>query len=83
MAQSSLKPFGVFTVRDSSKKGERGFWLRIGNAFPHQEGEGFNIRLDALPLDGKLVILPPKEVLAEDAPASAPDGNWPQASPTT
>lgn len=74
MAQSNLKPFGVFTVRESPKKGERGFWTRIGSAFPHQDGEGFNLRLDALPLDGKLVILPPKEEPAEAVPASEPSG---------
>jgi hypothetical protein len=67
MPQSTVKPFAVFTVRDSPKKGERGFWTRIGTAFPHQEGEGFNVRLDALPVDGKLVILPPKEEPKDEA----------------
>ena len=68
MAQSTQKTLGVFTVREPVKKdkGERSFWTRIGTAFPHQDGEGFNIRLDALPLDGKLVLLPPKDDSAKD-----------------
>jgi len=32
-------------------------WIRVGAAFPHREGGGLNIMLDALPLDGKLVVL--------------------------
>jgi len=71
MASSNNKPFAVYTVRESPKKGERDFWTRIGSAFPHQGGDGFNVRLDALPMDGKLVILPPKEdTTSKDGSAS-------------
>jgi hypothetical protein len=34
-------------------------WTRVGAAFPHKEGVGFNIELKALPVDGRLVALPP------------------------
>jgi hypothetical protein len=34
-------------------------WTRIGAAFPHKEGIGFNIELKAFPIDGRLVVLPP------------------------
>ena len=34
-------------------------WTQVGVAFPHKEGEGFNIELRCLPLNGRLVILPP------------------------
>jgi hypothetical protein len=34
-------------------------WTKIGAAFPHKEGPGFSIKLKALPLDGRLVVLPP------------------------
>ena len=34
-------------------------WTRIGVAFPHQNGPGFNVQLRALPLDGRIVLLPP------------------------
>jgi hypothetical protein len=29
-------------------------------AFAHEDGEGFNVHLDALPIDGKLVLRVPK-----------------------
>ena len=33
----------------------------IGAAFPHKEGPGFNIELKSIPLDGRIVLLPPDE----------------------
>lgn len=33
-------------------------WTKVGVAFPHTEGGGFNIELKAFPRDGKLVVLP-------------------------
>jgi hypothetical protein len=35
-------------------------WTKVGVAFPHSEGPGFNIELKAFPRDGKLVVLPPQ-----------------------
>lgn len=32
-------------------------WTQVGVAFPHQSGKGFNIKLDALPLNGELVLM--------------------------
>lgn len=32
------------------------FWLNIGAAFPHKDAKGYNLVLQAMPLDGKLVI---------------------------
>jgi hypothetical protein len=34
-------------------------WTKIGAAFPHKEGIGFNIELKAFPIDDRLVALPP------------------------
>jgi hypothetical protein len=37
------------------------FWLNIGAAFMHQDGDGFNVVLQALPINGKIVLRLPKE----------------------
>ena len=37
------------------------YWLNLGVAFPHEDGEGFNVLLQAMPLDGKLVLRTYKE----------------------
>lgn len=51
----------VYAVREYFQNKERkSVFLRVGTAFPHKDGTGFNIEMDALPVDGKLVILPQK-----------------------
>lgn len=45
-------------------EGKQAFWTRIGSAWQHQHGEGFNIELNALPVNGRIVLMPPK---AEDS----------------
>jgi hypothetical protein len=50
----------VFTVEEYESNGKTGKrWTKIGAAFPHKEGTGFSIELSAIPLDGRLVVLPP------------------------
>ena len=49
-------------------EGKQAFWTRIGSAWPHQNGEGFNIELNALPVNARIVVMPPK---AEDSTESA------------
>jgi hypothetical protein len=49
-------------------EGKQAFWTRIGSAWPHQNGEGFSIELNALPVNARIVMMPPK---AEDSTESA------------
>jgi hypothetical protein len=42
------------------REGQDDFWLNIGAAFMHQDGDGYNIMLQALPINGKIVLRPPK-----------------------
>lgn len=41
-------------------EGERAFWTKIGAAWQHEDGDGFNVTLTAIPLTGRLVIRKPK-----------------------
>jgi hypothetical protein len=34
-------------------------WTRIGAAWAHKRGPGFSIQLDALPLEGRIVLVAP------------------------
>jgi hypothetical protein len=48
------------------REGQDDFWIALGAAFMHQDGEGFNVVLQALPLPGgdgtcKIVLRPPKD----------------------
>ena len=56
--------YRAFTV--VKREGQDDFWLAIGAAFPHQDGEGLNIVLQALPIDGRIVLRSPKD--GEDRP---------------
>lgn len=53
----------VFTVEDKDGDDDKGFWTRIGSAWPHKDGKGINIVLSALPLNGRLVL---REFTEED-----------------
>jgi hypothetical protein len=64
MGQTQQPTYRAFTV--IKREDQDDYWLPIGAAFPHQNGDGFNIVLQALPLtsgDGtcKIVLRPPKE----------------------
>jgi len=45
-----------------TKNGERSFWQDIGAAWEHGDGDGMNIKLDYMPLNGaEIVIRKPKD----------------------
>ena len=47
------------------REGQDDYWLNIGLVFPHKDGGGFNLILQAFPLDGKIVC---REIAEDDAP---------------
>jgi hypothetical protein len=51
------------------REGQDDFWLNLGLVFPHKDGGGFNIMLQALPLDGKIVCREVTEDDLADSPA--------------
>ena len=50
------------------------YWLNIGVAFPHKDTKGVNVMLQALPLNGKLVLRVYEEAAEESKtdPTSKP-----------
>lgn len=55
--QTSNRPHAVYVIEG---EGDKSFWSRIGSAWPHEDRDGFNVVLNALPLNGRLVIRKPK-----------------------
>ncbi|MGD9691414.1 MAG: hypothetical protein AB7G17_01070 [Phycisphaerales bacterium] len=45
----------AYHVRDG-RDGKKGFWTRIGAAWSHSDGQGFNIQCDCVPLDGRITL---------------------------
>ncbi len=44
----------VYHVRDNTSG--KSFWTRIGAAWAHADGEGFNLQVECVPLDGRLTL---------------------------
>ena len=64
--------FRVYSVI-SRGEGKDDYWLNIGLAFPHQDGKGFNVMLQALPLNAKLVLREPAADEQDDRPDPQPN----------
>jgi hypothetical protein len=60
------------------REGQDDFWLNIGLVFPHKDGNGFNLILQAFPLDGKIVV---REIADESAEQTAAPPAGRQAPP--
>tara|TARA_R110001606_G_scaffold225179_3_gene373241 strand:- start:736 stop:945 length:210 start_codon:yes stop_codon:yes gene_type:complete len=61
MAEKKTTPptHRLFVVKE--RKGTKDYWIQVGAAWPHKSGTGFNIKLDAIPTDGELVMLDKSE----------------------
>ena len=61
MAEQGEKMYRVYAIVQRPKQDD--YWLNIGAAFPHEDGKGYNIILQAHPIGEKLVmrLYEPKE----------------------
>lgn len=50
----------AYAVRQRSGQ-QPAVWTRIGAAWAHHRDGGMSLELEALPVTGRLVLLPPKE----------------------
>jgi hypothetical protein len=63
----SKPTYYAYTVREVEKDGKKdSFWTKIGAVFPHGDGKGLDVVLDALPVNGRISLREPK-----DAPKTA------------
>lgn len=59
MTLATKPAFRAYTT--IKREGQNDFWLPIGAAFRHSDGEGLNIVLQALPIDGRIVLRTPTD----------------------
>lgn len=63
MAPASKKPaYEAFVIEG---EGDNAFWTKIGAAWPHDDGKGFNVQLSALPIAGRITLRAPKDTANE------------------
>jgi hypothetical protein len=55
---NQLPSFTAYTI--VKRENQDDYWLNIGAAFMHSDGDGFNVVLQALPINGKIVLRLPK-----------------------
>ncbi len=53
----------AFSVREGSDG--KSYFNRVGSAFVHKDGKGFNVNLDSVPVDGRVVLRTPKDRLKD------------------
>ena len=58
MSDNQKPSHKVFVVEDRKGEDDEGdaFWTRVGSAWAHKDGKGFNVVLSALPVNGRLVL---------------------------
>ena len=61
----------AYAVKDRGRN-QKAIWTRVGAAWPHEKGKGFTIELEALPVDGRLVLTEPK---SDDKGETSPDAD--------
>lgn len=44
----------AYQVRD--REGGKAIWTRIGAAWQHKDGKGFNLQVECVPLDGRITL---------------------------
>ena len=49
----NMPSHGVFVVEG---EGEKAFWTKVGCAWTHNDGNGYNVTLSAVPLSGRIVL---------------------------
>ena len=47
---------GYVAYHVRGREGQKGSFTRIGAAWPHKDGNGFNIQIETVPLDGRITL---------------------------
>jgi hypothetical protein len=55
--QNNRPTHNVFVVEG---EGDSAFWTKVGAAWAHEDGKGFNVTLSCMPLNGRLTLREPK-----------------------
>lgn len=54
----------AYSVRDRGADKDAA-WNRVGAAWPHRDGAGYDVKLDAMPVDGRISLREAKQQFAE------------------
>lgn len=66
MTENTYRKPGYIAYHVKRPNDGQSYWTRIGAAFRHQDGKGFNLVLDAFPVNGEVVLRIPEEQNTDD-----------------
>lgn len=71
----------AYQVRDGDN--DKSYFNKVGAAWAHQDGQGYNIQLDSVPVDGRITLRTPMERLDDmrNQPQPDPQVQETQATP--
>ena len=61
----------AYQVREGEEN--KSYFNRIGSVWPHKDGQGFNIQLDSVPVDGRITVRSVQERIQEARESSRED----------
>ncbi len=61
MTNPTFHAYAVTKRKPKANGDNHDFWLAIGEATPHADGQGYSIKLQSLPINGKIVLRPYKK----------------------
>lgn len=50
------QPFLFAYAVEDAPRGKKSYWTRIGRLFAHKDGKGYDLVLNALPINGRIVV---------------------------
>jgi hypothetical protein len=53
-----------------TQKGEKSFWIKVGAAWAHKDGQGYTLQLETCPINGRIVLRLP----LDDTPPQPEEG---------
>lgn len=54
--ESNNKPTHIAYTTRKPKDGEKAFWTSCGAVWPHKDGKGYRVKLDAIPVNGVIEL---------------------------
>ena len=60
MTNSNQPAYHAYSVTNAEQQDAKSTWTRIGAMWLHKNDDGFNLQLECMPLDGRVVLRRPK-----------------------
>lgn len=74
MSENKGPDFIAYSVRDRGQEKDAA-WNRVGAAWGHKDGKGYDVQLDATPVDGRVTLREQRREEYRDARQASPQSD--------